>query len=119
MDSRNIDVTARKGLARKSWPVGRIILLARVALSASACGLQHQIENLHLPHRERREEKEEGREGESGILRHKNVHFGEEDKMYEGAKKEGEERGATSDRAVEIVVLKTQLVFSAFQMEFI
>ena len=79
--------------------------------------LQHQIENLHLPHRERREEKREEKErGKSGILRHKNVHFGEEDKMYEGAKKEGgEEEGAaaTSDRAVEIVVLKTQLVYTA------
>ena len=34
----------------------------------------------------------EGRErGESGILRHKNVHFGE-DKMYEGAKR-GRKKG--------------------------
>ena len=36
------------------------------------------------------EERGERERGESGILRHKNVHFGEEDKMYEGAKKEGE-----------------------------
>ena len=66
------------------------------SLASSACAafLQHQIENLHLPHRKRREERE-GREGESGILRHKNVHFGEEDKMYEGAKKEGEEERLT------------------------
>ena len=55
----------------------------------SSRGLQLQIENLHLPHRERRRGERE--RGESGILRHKNVHFGE-DKMYEGAKR-GRKKG--------------------------
>ena len=81
--------------------------LGQVAFSSSH-GLQ--IENLHLPHRERRKERE------SGILRHKNVHFGEEDKMYEGAKKEG---AAVTGLVSKIADLKTRFGIASQSFIFI
>ena len=115
MDSRNIDAIARKASQENLGQWGALFssLASRCPRPRAAFSIRLKIYIFRIGKGGKR------RGGESGILRHKNVHFGEEDKMYEGAKKRGGAARTTSDRAVEMVVLKTQLALGAFQIEFI